>query len=237
MTAQTTTSPSDSRALADFRRAFGTLGETERRTFPLANGRVKNTGTGDGRLKVIGHAAVFNSPSVELSSRAGTFTEYIAPGAFDAVLRSEPDVLLLWDHNTLYPLARTTADTLELTVNAHGLRYYATVTPTSYADDLRSLMNDGIVNASSFTFTVAPDGEEWAVEGERVVRTIRQVGELFDVCVTCAGAYPAADAAAVRSLALAYALDHHLIDRRAEGCLRAAQMRAELQLRRRKLEV
>ena len=122
MTAPTTTSPIDGRALAEFRRVYGTLGETERRTFPLAHARVKNTGTADGRLKVIGHAAVFNSPSVELTSRAGSFTEYIAPGAFDDVLRTNPDVLLLWDHNTLYPLARTSASTLELSVNSHGLR-------------------------------------------------------------------------------------------------------------------
>jgi len=93
-------------------------------------------------------------------------------------------------------------------------------------------MNDGIVNASSFTFTVGPGGEEWAIEGDRVVRTIRQVGELFDVCVTCAGAYPAADSALMRSLAFAYARDLGLIR---PASPKAARARVSLDLQRRRI--
>src|SRR5581483_4878161 len=101
--------------------------------------------------------------------------------------------------------ARTTAGTLELSVNQHGLRYYADVAPTSYARDLRVLMEDGIIEQSSFLFNIAPGGEEWAVDGDRVTRTVTQVGELFDVCVCAAGAYPATDSGLARKLLLDYA--------------------------------
>jgi uncharacterized protein len=225
-------------AEVEFRRQFGILGETERRTVPLANARAKTAGDGSGRLHVVGHASVFNSPSVEMRSHRGTFTEFIAPHAFDAVLARKPDVLLNWDHDSSLALARTTAGTLELSANSHGLRYFASVTPTSYAEDLRNLMNDGVVNQSSFTFTVAPGGEEWShVAGEpnSIVRVIHEVGDLFDVCVCSQGAYPATDSGIARSLYLTYALQRGYLARNPDATLRAAKLRADLELRRRKL--
>jgi uncharacterized protein len=217
----------------DFRSLYGTLGETERRTFTLARGKVTNTATGD-RLKIVGHASVFGSPSVEMVSRAGAFTEYIQRGAFDAVLARKPDCLLLWDHSTLHPLARTTAGTLELTANAHGLRYYAEVTPTSYAADLRNLMADGVVTGSSFAFTVAPGGETWTVENGRVTRTISEVGELFDVTVCAAPAYPASDSALARTF-LDYAAERGLLRTHPAADARRAKLLADLELRRRRV--
>src|SRR5207248_2463758 len=110
-------------------------------------------------LQIIGHAAVYRQPSVEMRSTAGSFTEYIAPGAFDAVLRGKPDCLATWDHDTRYVLGRTTNGSLELSSNAHGLRFWCRVAPTSYAADLRVLMERGDISQSSFTFSVAPGGE------------------------------------------------------------------------------
>lgn len=223
--------------LQAFRRTFGALGETERRTFPLARASVKQSGSGDGRLKIVGHAAVFNSPSVEMMSPFGSFIERIAPHAFDVVLRTSPDVLLLWDHDTRYALARTTAGTLELTTNAHGLRYYASVTPTSYADDLRALMNDGVVNESSFTFRIAPGGEEWTERDGRVLRTVTNISDLYDVTVCAAGAYPSTDSGIARKLYLDYALQRGFIKKNPDGALAAAKLKANLELRRWKLGV
>jgi HK97 family phage prohead protease len=224
--------------LQAFRRTYGLLGERERRTFTLASGsRVAAVGDDPTRLKVVGHAAVFNSPSVEMRAAPGTFIEYIAPGAFDKVLRSKPDVVLTWDHSTLYPLARTTAGTLELTVNKHGLRYFGTCSRTSYAEDLRQLMQDGVVSESSFTFTVARDGEEWRSSGDQVVRTIREVSGLYDVCVCVAGAYPATDSAVARSLFIQHGLDQGFLRSNPDTALRAAKLRADLELRRRTLSL
>jgi HK97 family phage prohead protease len=148
------------RDLVAFARTYGSPGERERRTVPLTQARARTSGGGDGRLKISGHAAVFDTPSVEMRTSYGRFVEFIDRHAFDHVLTKQPDVLLTWDHSTTLPLARTSAGTLELSTNSHGLRYFASVTPTSYSDDLRNLMNDGVVSQSSFLFTVAPDGEQ-----------------------------------------------------------------------------
>ena len=77
--------------------------------------------------------------------------------------------------------ARTAAGSLELTSNAHGLRYFAEVTPTSYAADLRNLMADGVVTGSSFAFTVAPGGETGRESGRLLDHAKRQVQPLRDV--------------------------------------------------------
>jgi HK97 family phage prohead protease len=221
--------------LAAFRRTYGVLGDTERRTFSLAKATMTPSGRGDARWNIVGHASVFGSPSVEMRSALGNFTEYVMPGAFDKVLARQPDVLLLWDHDTSLPLARTTAGNLELTTNSHGLRYYATVTPTSYAADLRMLMQDGVVRQSSFQFTVAPGGEEWTTQGDQVIRRIKQVGELYDVTVTAAGAYPATDSGIARGLMLDYALTRGLLTGNPDATHRIAKAMAELELRRRRV--
>jgi uncharacterized protein len=228
------TSPSDALAFAEFRRGYGTLGDVERRTFALAHARAKDSGSGDGRLHIVGHAAVFNSPSVELRSPYGNFVEYIAPHAFDDVLASNPDCVLTWDHLTDKALARTTAGTLELSSNAHGLRFFASCSRTSYAEDLRVLMSDGVVTQSSFAFNVAPGCEDWTDNAGTITRTITKVGELYDICVTAAGAYPATDSGVARSLALAYALEHGHIRRHPAAALGIARVRADLDLRKRR---
>jgi phage head maturation protease len=98
--------------LRSFTRSYGTVGGSERRTVALAEPSARVSGGGDGRLHVKGHASVFNSPSVELQGRYGKFVETIQRHAFDEVLRTSPDVLLTWDHDTKFALARTTAGNL-----------------------------------------------------------------------------------------------------------------------------
>jgi HK97 family phage prohead protease len=223
--------------LPAFRRTYGVVGDKERRVVPLERVKMTNTGNGDGRLKVIGHAAVFNSPSVEMRGPVGSFIERIHPRAFDNVLRRNPDVVLTWDHNTLYPLARTSAGTLELSVNSHGLRYFATCSPTSYAEDLRTLMKDGVVSESSFTFRVAPGGEDWQLEDGIVTRTIHEIGDLYDVCVCVAGAYPATDSGIARKLYVDYATSRGLLNQHPDAAARIARAKAELDLRRRRADL
>jgi HK97 family phage prohead protease len=98
-------------------------------------------------------------------------------------------------------LARTKNKTLELREDPIGLHFWAKVADTSYARDLKVLMERGDVDQASFAFTVAPGGDEWNVreeDGQEVVeRTINKVGELFDVTVTAQGAYPQSDASVV----------------------------------------
>lgn len=215
---------------AEFRSAYGVLGDAERRTVPQGPSKIAPNRDGN-RINVIGHAATFGSPSVEMASPRGRFVEYIARTAFDRVLRTKPETLFTWDHDTARVMASTAAGNLELRTNETGLRYYASVSPElSYARDLQTLMHEGVVAGSSFTFIIAPGGEEWEARGGTITRTITDIAELLDVCVTASPAYPASDAALARATFLTYA--------QRRGYLRNPdldRLRVDLELRRRRL--
>lgn len=188
-------------------RRYGVFGEAERRQVSLSVDEVRDSNAGGGQFTIRGHAAVFDQWSLDL----GGFREKIDRAAFDTVLSRTPDVWALWDHDTRYVLARTTNKTLELRVDPMGLHYWARVAPTSYAADLRLLMERGDINQASFAFTVARD--EWRIlesdtGDEQVERTILEVSDLFDVTVTAQGAYPQTDSQVVTDRALRYARSH-----------------------------
>lgn len=164
---------------------------------------VAESGAGPGIYTIKGHAAVFNRWSLDL----GGFRERVKTGAFDEVLSRDPHVLHTWDHDTAKTLSSTRSKKypLELSLDPRGLRFFSKPAPTTYAEDLRVLLDGDVIDQASFAFTVAKD--EWRIieEGgeERVERSIVEVGELLDVTTCAMGAYPATDSVlAVRSLAL-----------------------------------
>lgn len=162
-------------------------------TVPLGDVEWRKSRDGQS-MTVAGHAAVFDRVSHDL----GGFREKIDRSAFDAVLDTNPDVHFLWDHDTRYVLARTHNKTLDLRIDPLGLHYWARVAPTSYAKDLEILMERKDIDQASFAFTVEED--DWAMDDEDYpMRTIKRVGQLFDVTVTAKGAYPQTDSS-LRSL-------------------------------------
>lgn len=200
----------------EFELRYGRFGEREQRQLPIAVDEIRDSGSGGGQFTLRGHAAVFEQFSLDL----GGFREKIARGAFDQVLDRNPDAWLLWDHDTRYVLARTSNKTLELRVDPRGLHYWARVAPTSYAEDLRVLMERQDIDQASFAFSVARD--EWTIvetdDGEeRVERTILEVGELYDVTVTAMGAYPQTDSQVVRERAHDYATRNGRLTGGADG--------------------
>lgn len=203
--------------LDQIERQFGTFGGREVRVMPITVEEIRDSGKAPGNFTVRGHAAVFSRWSLDL----GGFREKIAPGAFDNVLGGNPDVHLLWDHDSRWVLGRTTNKTLELRVDPAGLHYWGRVAPTSYAADLRVLLERGDVDQASFAFTVPPEGQTWVYRtdenGQEIVeRTINEVSALYDVTITAQGAYPQTDSQVVRSLAQAYARTLPLSDFAAE---------------------
>jgi len=189
------------RELADFEARYGKLGGREVRTVP---GRASTRAAGtDTAYELQGHAAVFNSPSIELSSWEGSFVEFVDPGAFRSVLsRSDLDTTLNWSHDDRWLLARTDNGTLQLSTDSVGLHYRGQVAPTSYAEDLRILVDRGDIRGASFCFQISRD--EWRItqdkDGNEIVeRTILEVGTLYDVCATPKGAYKAATTSLVRA--------------------------------------
>ena len=86
--------------------------EPEQRTATIAVEDVRAEGK-----TLHGFAALYGVESRDL----GGFTETIAPGAFDQVLASEPDVFLSFNHSPDKILARTTSGTLRLRDDERGL--------------------------------------------------------------------------------------------------------------------
>jgi hypothetical protein len=162
--------------------------------------------TRTGKLsKLSGYAAVYNRDSLDL----GGFKEQIAPGAFDAVLATSPDVRCLWNHEVSDLIGRTKSGTLTLRSDSTGLFYECQVPDTQVGRDLLVLADRGDISESSFGFTVdsAPGSECWYdAQGNEtskysgVKRVIRKVSMLFDVSPVCIAAYPDATVQA-RSLA------------------------------------
>ena len=165
-----------------------TITNKEVRTFNVSDIEVRND---DGKNVVVGYGAVFNSESNDL----GGFVEYVADGAFDG--RLEDDVRFLINHDGL-PLARTTNNTLRLSVDERGLKYEADMPETTLANDLMTLLRNGTISQSSFAFTVEEDSWE-NVEG-RNIRTINKVSRLYDISSVTFPAYSEAGSFALRSL-------------------------------------
>jgi HK97 family phage prohead protease len=144
----------------------------------------------EGGYRMLGHAAVFG----DLSENLGGFRERIERGAFHKVLAASPDVRALFNHDPNLVLARTHAGTLSLDEDPKGLAYDADVASTSYASDLRVLLERGDVSQSSFAFRVADDSWTEDPETGGLIRTIHEYAALYDVSPVTYPAYPTTDA-------------------------------------------
>ena len=143
-----------------------------------------------------GYAAVFDDETVI----GGAFAERVARGAFDGADMS--NTVALFNHNIDQPLARVGRGLL-LEVDERGLKYRFELGNQSYAKDLAENIRMGNVSTSSFGFTVRED--EWDRRDDGLnLRTIKEVGLLFDVSPTTQGAYPTTEVG-LRAMELALA--------------------------------
>lgn len=115
-----------------------------------------------------GLAIVFDSLSVDL----GGFFERIAPAAVDRTLAEGIDVVQLAHHNTEKPLARLSAGNLRLRKTSRGLANVVDAADTSDGRDMVRNIRAGNITGQSFGFSVMPDGDDWEMEGDLVVRTV-----------------------------------------------------------------
>lgn len=166
------------------------------------------SGTGDGSYTLTGYAAVYEQETILYDGSWWRLREVIAPGAFDNVLATDPDVHLNIGHDMTRAIARTGVDGvggLELSSDDEGLRVFARLDPAD--PDVVSLaakMNRGIVDQMSFAFTIARAQYDSTVDEddfEDELRTILEIGQLYDTAVCAQGAYPQTSAElAMRSL-------------------------------------
>lgn len=165
------------------------IGKIERRTFAtnvqLRNGN--DQGESSQSRTIEGYAAVFNS-----ETDMGLWTESIAPGAFDGVLKD--DVRALFNHDSNLILARSN-NTLEIWQDEKGLGYRFDPPNTTVGNDLIENLSNGNVTQSSFGFTI----EDYTIEerdGKKDHVVITKVGRLFDVSPVTFPAYETTEATA-----------------------------------------
>ena len=193
----------------EFKRAFGEFGGVERRYAHIANLQTRDNGDPDSLFSATGRAIVFNRYSLDL----GGFKERISPDAVREAMEAEDaDYHLLWDHDTTLVLARNKNGTLKADIvldddaGNGGVDFWSRVAKTSYAADLRVLMDRGDVDECSFAFTVAPGGEQWELDDDgNITRTVTKIARLWDLTICARGAYPDTQSASVRSFAASQA--------------------------------
>lgn len=149
----------------------------ERRDFP-----VEIRAADDEKLE--GHAAVFNSDSVDL----GGFIERIAPGAFSrSVSEAESGKAMihaLWSHDPAIPLGSIRGGKLRLAEDGTGLAF--TLSPKRLTPAQLDAVRDGDMRMS-FGFRTRKDS--WEKREGKNVRTLIDV-DLFEVSLVASPAYP-----------------------------------------------
>ncbi len=166
-------------------------GNREVRTFALTEMRVVRA---EGESpKIVGHAAVFNSPT-EIGSKCWGWKERVSPGAFAESIRID-DIRGLFNHDPNFVLGRNVAGTMTLAEDAKGLLYEIDPPDTQVARDLLESIDRGDVTGSSFGFevneqkwTITDDPDEW---DERELTKIK----LWDVSPVTFPAYDDTDVA------------------------------------------
>jgi len=173
---------------ADSERA--TVKEREVRTFSLRSVEIRARG---GKPAVIlGHAALFNTPSVYMG-----FREMIAPGAFKESLGG--DIRALWQHDTARVLGRTRAGTLQVWEDAQGLAFELHPPDTQDGRDAVTLIERGDVDQMSFGFNVPAGGDSWSEDADGIpLRTLNTVG-LMEISPVTWAAYPQTGVGVMRS--------------------------------------
>jgi len=141
----------------------------------------------DNKAHLVGYAVRFNTLSEDL----GGFRERIMPGALTKTIQSGRDIRALVDHDHAKILGRTSAGTLELSVDEMGLRFQVTLPDTQYARDTQSLVERGDIRGMSFGFLVPKGAERFITEGGARVRELLEI-DLREITVTSIPAYPAA---------------------------------------------
>tara|TARA_R110002012_G_C11574956_1_gene604769 strand:- start:247 stop:840 length:594 start_codon:yes stop_codon:yes gene_type:complete len=155
--------------------------------FPSVELRAYKTEEEEVRMLVEGYAIVFNSESRDL----GGFTEVVKENALDKALERNTDVLALYGHDYQNVLGRQSADTLQLEKDERGIKFTLDLPNTQLGRDVYTLVERGDLKGNSFGFTVEKDS--WDKKGDKVIRTIEQVRDLFEISIVSLPAYEATE--------------------------------------------
>jgi hypothetical protein len=152
---------------------------------------LRETGGDSGALTFVGYASVTET-GYEMYDMFGPYTEVVAADAFDETLnRADLDVPFVIAHDQTRRIARTTNETLNLSVDEHGLRVEATLDPSDV--DVAYIvpkLRAGLIDEMSFAFRIekgrwSPDYTEFRIDKVDIHRG--------DVAIVGYGANPHTD--------------------------------------------
>jgi len=135
-----------------------------------------------------GYAAKYNS----VTTIAGVFRESIAPGAFDAVVKTA-DCRFLYNHDPNFIYGRTVSNTLEIWSDRVGLGFRCYALPFDGPTfQLAQRVDRGDVSQCSFAFVVGEDRWKLAKSyGDLDERVLVRIDQLLDVSAVVYPAYAA----------------------------------------------
>lgn len=156
----------------------------------------------ESKFQISGIAAAYNV----LSANLGGFREKIAPGAFSRSLRTNANVVCLFNHAADNICGRTKSGTLVLSDSPEGLRFTCQLDRTN-SDHVNwyAAISRRDVDSCSFAFCVPAGGDSWqdadGTDGIFAIRTLLDV-DLMDVSFVVYPAYPQGTSVDARQLAL-----------------------------------
>lgn len=148
------------------------------RTFRMLEMRAIN----DEDYIVEGYATTFNQPYELFRVDGFVIREQVDRNAFDGADMS--DVIMQYDHAGRV-FARLSNDTLQLTIDDHGLKVRAYLGGTDLGRQLYQEIKGGYTTKMSFAFRILEDRREITENQETgetdVLRTILKISKLYDV--------------------------------------------------------
>jgi len=138
-------------------------------------------------MKLVGYAAVFNSPSVDL----GDFVELIEPGAFQRTLRDGHAIYGVHHHNYADILGSTRSGSLRLAEDRQGLHFEIDLPETTLGRDIHALVARGDLAHMSFSFLVnGAAGERWRELSNGLFERTILDAHLYEISTVANPAYP-----------------------------------------------
>lgn len=138
----------------------------------------------ENRNRLIGYGAVLETRTVICNIDGLDYYEIIDRNAFNNTDFSQ--CCLKYNHSDSYPIvARVKNNSLLLTVDDIGLRYEATLLDTTVARDLYLSVKEGLLDKSSFSFTI----KRFKYDKSTRTRRILEIDKVFDVSIVDIPAY------------------------------------------------
>lgn len=152
----------------------------------VENLQIRNDEQEENKMVIEGYPIVFDKETY-IDCFFGGWYEKIDRNAFANSDMS--DVCLKYNHNDdFFIMARTRNNSLQLTIDDHGVFMHAELINTTQNRDVYEMVKSELLKEGSFAFTV----EEWTENidaNEDLHRTINKIGKLFDVAICPNGAY------------------------------------------------